>query len=199
MLRFILAAAVLLAGCQTMTPEQQAKAEKSQAAYNLAAETLAKSQKLLDDLVGEYKALQARLDAGESLPSALVTRYAELRALVTRAAANVGEAVKAYDVAKKANDEAAAAGVAWYNRLDWWTIGKVAAGVLVGVAGVYFPVARPAAAAVQACVAGVAAVAKDDPGAGQLVKDAVLASSRALGVEAKLDGYVQKFDPPAEA
>lgn len=199
-MRYILAILILAAlacgGCETVAPADKAKADAAKAAFNEASGLAEKAQAIMAEHLAEYKLIKAKVDAGEAVPAVLVARYAELQGLISRDVATVNDAVAKLVAAKKANDEAAAAGIAWYNRVDWWTVGKVSLGILGGVAGVYFPIARPAIAAAQSCISGVAAVAKDDPSAGQAIKDAVLASSRALGAEAKVDALVQKYDPP---
>lgn len=207
------ALALGLAGCQTMTPEQKAKSDAAKNAFAEAGLVVEKAQTQLDVFMAEYKLIKARLDAGESLPAVLVTRYAELQKLIAGATVDVREAVAKYDAAKKANEEAALAGVAWYNRIDWWTVGKVASGIAIGLAGLYFPALKPLAAAGQAVIQGVAGTApalaelgkdgklpalsvEQQAAVMQIVKDSVLAKSRELGVEGKLDALVQQFDPP---
>ena len=198
-LAFLAVLALFLVGCQEMTPEQRAKADAAKAAFNEAAATAEKAKAIMAAHVQEFNAIKIRVDAGESIPAVLVSRYAELSQLIAKDVIDVQDAVTKFNAAKKANDEAAAAGVAWYNRVDWWTVGKVAAGIAVGVASVYFPLAAPAAKAAQAGIVAVAAVNAKDPAAGQAIKDAVLEASRALGVEAKMDALVQKYDPPLKS
>lgn len=187
---------LVMMGCQSVTPEQKAKADAAKTAFNEAAKTAESVQAILAAHVQEYNAIKVRVDAGEAIPAVLVSRYVELSKLIAKDVVDVKDAVAKYDAAKKANDEAAAAGVAWYNRVDWLTIGKVAAGIALGVASIYFPVAAPAIKAAQSGIMAVAAVNAKDPVAGQVMKDAVLDASRALGVEAKVDALVQKYDPP---
>jgi hypothetical protein len=182
----------LMVGCQTLTPEQQVKANAAQAAMTDATAQLAKIRGMVDGWIAEYNAIKARIDAGESIPAALVARYAELSKLISQGAADVQSAIAKVQTAKKAYDDAIAAGVAWYNNIPWSGI----AGALLGIVGIYFPVVRPATMAAQAVIQGVAAVAAKDSAAGQLAKDAVLSSSRALGVETVVDNLVQKYDPP---
>lgn len=190
---------VLLVGCQDKTPEQKAKQDAAFAAQREAADKLAKVESVFNAHVKEYNEIKAMIDAGQDIPAVLVTKFDKLKGLITEDYALFKEAKASFDNAKKTYDEATAAGLAWYDKIDWWTVGKVAAGIAVGVAGVYFPVAAPAVRAAQACITAVSAVNAKDPSAGQLVKDAVLDASRALKVEAKVDALVQRFDPPAQA
>jgi hypothetical protein len=184
------------AGCQELTPEQQAKADASQAAFTAATEVLGQAQATMAAHVKEYNAIKVLVDAGQSVPAATFSRFLELQKLVSADVVVVKDALEKFNLAKKANDEAAAAGVAWYERIPWGTVVQVGGGILLGLAGLYFPVVRPLTTAGQAMIQGVAAVAKNDPNAGQVIKDAVCDASRALGVDEKVAAMVKKFDPP---
>jgi hypothetical protein len=182
----------LLCGCQVLTPEQRAKADAAQSALQSATQELQTLQTNLAAWVAEYQSIKSLVDAGQTLPAAVLARYSQLRALIAQSAADVQSAIDKCKSAQKAYDDAIAAGSAWYNNIPWQGI----AGILLGIAGIYFPVVRPAAAAAQAIIQGVAATTTQNPAAGQLVKNSVLEASRTLGVEARVDALVQKYDPP---
>lgn len=193
---FLALTSLLTFGCQTLTPEQKAKADMARAAFTDAGAVVASTKTQLELFLAEWRLIKGRIDAGESIPAVLAARFARLGELITGAITDYQAAVVRFEAAKKASEEAALAGVSWYNRVDWWTVGKFATGLAVGVASIWFPLTAPAMKAAQAVVLAVSAVNAKDQAAGQLVKDAVLASSRALGVEARVDALVQKFDPP---
>jgi hypothetical protein len=186
----VMCVAIMLGGCAALTPEQKAKVDAATAALNDAVAQATAVKATFDAYVVEYKAIKAQVDAGASLPAALVARYAQLSDLIKQGAATVQTAVEKVQVAKKALEDAQGSGVPWYS----WALPILSA--LLGLGAGYFPGAAPAIAAAQAIIKGVATVTAADPKAGQAVKDAVLDSSRALGVEAKVDAMVQKYDPP---
>lgn len=211
-MRFIVAMLIsvlfLAAGCQEVTPELKAKQDAAFTAQSDAATTLAKVQEAATKHLKEYNEIKAMIDAGQDVPAVLVLKFDKLKALIASDYALFNEAKEKFETAKKTYDEATAAGLTWYNKIDWWTVGKVGGGILLGLAGLYFPVMRPATAAAQAalqsatsasqaCIQGVSAVYAADPDIGQKIKDAVLERSRTLKVEPQLDALVQRFDPPA--
>lgn len=193
-LPLVLALLLALVGCKTMTPEQQAVADRAQAAYTAAGQRVEAIAGTIEAHIAEYDAIRARIAAGETLPEAIKARYAELAALLQADRTNYEGLKAALAEAKKARDAALAAGVPWYESIPWGLIGSV----LVGAAGVYFPVARPAAMAAQAVIQGIANHSSTDSAGGATLKGTVLDSARAMGIEAYLDKLVQKYDPPGK-
>jgi len=182
-----------LIGCQSLTPEQQKAADKAQAEMLAATAVLNTIQTTVQGYIDEYTTIKAKIDAGESIPATVVSRFAQLTQLIAQSNTNVQDAIAKVQAAKKAYDEAIAAGVAWYNNIPWQGIG----GALLSLLALYFPVLRPLATMAQVGVQATTAVASVDPDAGQKLKDAMLKASRDLGVETKFDALVQKYDPPS--
>lgn len=189
---FIFAPIFILVGCATLTPEQQEKADKAKAAYTEAAAQLMSVEDVVNAHVAEYEVIKKQIDSGVSVPAAVAVRYSELRSLLVGDLAKWKELKAAYDDAKKAAEEAAAEGVPWHASIPWGMLGTL----ILGVAGTYFPIARPATLAAQAVIRGVSELSTSNPGAGEAAKGKILDAARVLGIEAKLDALVQKFDPP---
>lgn len=188
---------LVLLGCQVeLTPEQQALVDKSNAALKAAADQVAVVQTTVDGYIAEYKTIKAKIDSGESIPAILASRFAELTALIKGGVADIQTSVAKVTDAKKALEEAMNAGVKWYNSQILINIVLL----LCGAAGVYFPVAAPAIAAIKTVVQAVAVVNKVNPAAGALVKKAVLTQSREVGDnELSVDSYIQRYDPKIKA
>jgi len=187
-----IAALLVTFGCQVaLTPEQQAVADKASAALLAAGAQVEVVQATLEKYIAEYKTIKAKIDAGESLPAVLVSRFAELQGLIKGGVADIQVSVAKVQEAKKALQAALDAGVKWYNSGLFLTL----LGIIGGIAGTYFPVARPAIAAVQTMVQGVAEYNKVNPAGGGQIKKAILAKSRVLGTELSLDAMVQTYDP----
>lgn len=183
---------LVVAGCVTYTPEQQALITKSNVALSDAAKTAEQVKATFDAYAAEYDGIKKRVDAGEAIPAILVSRYTQLAALIFQAKNDVQESVAKVTTAKVALKEAIDSGVPWYAAIPWATI-------LVGalsLAGGYFPAAASAFAIARTVIQAVGTVTAKDPAAGQVIKDAVLAQSRADGTETSLDKLVQRVDPP---
>jgi hypothetical protein len=182
-------------GCQSLTPEQQQKVDAASTALTDAAKKAEAVKATFDAYAKEYDAIKTRVDAGESIPAVLVSRYQQLAGLLAQTKVDVVEAVEKVKTAKASLVEALDAGVKWYSFLQPVLL------ILLGVAGGYFPAAAPALGALRTVIQGVSVYAKANPAQGDVLKKAILAKSREPGVKNKLtvDGYVQRFDPKAAA
>lgn len=132
-----IAALLVTFGCQVaLTPEQQAVADKASVALMAAGAQVEVVQATLEKYLAEYKTIKAKIDAGESLPAVLVSRFAELQGLIKGGVADIQVSVAKVQEAKKALQAALDAGVKWYNSGLFLTL----LGIIGGIAGTYFPV-----------------------------------------------------------
>jgi len=180
-----------LPACQPLTPEQQEKVDEAEADFNeahAAVETIAETMK---QNVAEYEAIKQRIDLGESLPAAVISRYAQLRDLIRKNAEDVKVAVARFRDAKQSFDDAKAAGVPWYQ-----VILQPVLGIAAGVAGTYFPFLRPVLLAAQSMAIGVRNYTRANPDEGKEVKKAIAkASDVSPKTVAMVHRIAQKVDP----
>jgi len=180
-------------GCESLTPAQQQTVDVATAALTDAAKKAETVKATFDAYAVEYDTIKKRVDAGESIPAVMVSRYQQLAGLLAQTKTDVVEAVAKVTTAKDALTRALDAGVKWYSFLQPVLL------ILLGVAGGFFPAAAPALAVARTVIQAVGAVAAKDPAAGDVIKEAVLAQSRLNGTETVLDKIVQRVDPPKVA
>jgi len=183
---------IALPACSPLTPEQQAAQDQAQEDFKTAQKHVEILAEDLDDLVAEYRTIKKRIDAGESIPATLISRYTVLRDLIREKTQSVKAAMADFNVAKKSLKEAMDLGVPW-----WQVILGPIIGLATGVAGTYFPYLRPLLMAAQTMATGIGGFSRTNPTEGKRLKESIERLSTKAGprVATTVDRIAQKVDP----